>query len=277
MTALTVGSFNVRYWDDPGDGADWEVRLPVIVQTIRQSGAWIVGIQESRAVSGDLTQAKMIAQRLGPQWRSAQGGREAAVIWRQDRLLLSNTPQSFPLNPSRPATHYPNRVPRSAIYARFFDRWSGRQICFYSAHGPTENDAPAGSTFVEVTAEAGRTVANRCLNDVADSGPSASGIIVGDTNSAGTFWANVVVRGLVDTHAQVGQYRHYPLNSVNGWDPMMTDRQAGLVIDRIFVTPDLRVIESGLVVQFDAGASLPLASPLPSDHLMVSAAVEFTA
>lgn len=276
MNALTVGTLNLRHWDvDTQPERQWAVRRGLLADAIRQSGAWIVGCQESRILPAGVSQGRDVASLLGREWRVSEGGRETSTLWRADRFVMIGPSQSFPLNPSFPAVWHPNRPQLSALRTAFYDKWTGRRLLVYNLHGPinSPDHVPDGATFVQVSGEAGKTVAERANADAAAIG-GADVVILGDTNSAGTLWANITSRGFLDTATQGAPATFPTLNSTNGWDPMMVGRQDGVWIDRIFVSPSFETVRAGLIARYASGKALPLEVPFYSDHFMYAATIE---
>lgn len=100
-------------------------------------------------------------------------------------------------------------------------------------------------------------------------------VILGDFNHEALAQAALTDRGYVDVRT-LAPVTNLALRSYNAFDPTMTGRQDGAWIDGIHISPGWAVTSVALVAKFAAGASLPLATPLPSDHMPVVATLTET-
>ena len=143
---LRVLSFNIRLEtlvDEPGGNA-WSARVPSVLETVRRSGAHIVGIQE--ALPGQLA---ALLDGL-PQFSSVGRGREAMgtgehvpILFSKGRLELESH-RDFWLSPTPEeagSRGWDAENPRICTAAIFVDRKSGKRFAMFNTHldqrGPT--------------------------------------------------------------------------------------------------------------------------------------------
>src|SRR5690606_7509374 len=90
---------------------------------------------------------------------------------------------------------------------------------------------------------------------------------------SGSVDSQLKAAGLViakDENTVNGQY-----DSFNNWDPDLVDRQNGRWADKIVVTPNVHIAGSGMYLEFASGGTLPLETPLASDHNLIYADLVF--
>lgn len=276
---LTVGTFNLR-----GVGLDgtvperqWPVRLPKIAEQIAESGAWVVGCQESTMgvyPAGVVSQGRMVSDHLNATgrgvWACVDGDNEKSIIYRADRLLLLSAVQSFPLN----VTIVGTGARRTANWVEFQDRATGHRFLFFNTHFPTSGETPSGYTHTQMAEEGGDRVGDTAATLTGSRGIPA--VIVGDFNHISAPQERIVVKGFPDTITVGLPPRDAALNSVNGFDPTMAGRLDAMRIDRIFASPVAEPLEVALIVRYSDGLSvLPLAVPIASDHFMLTARLRF--
>src|SRR5690606_28918698 len=161
---------------------------------------------------------------------------------------------------------------RRAGSALLRDKSTGREFFFVNSHLPINKpDEAAG--------KAGRKLAvELILATIApwrDQGVPV--VIAADWNDSSTGSGSVdsqlKAAGLViakDENTVNGQY-----NSFNNWDPDLVGRQSGRWIDKIVVTPNVHIAGSGMYLEFASGNTLPLKTPLASDHNLIYADLVF--
>lgn len=279
--SFIVATQNARWFNEATDATfpdrAWDVRCPLIADRIRQSGASIIGMQESRYPLDGVSQARMVAQRLGKHWRVTDGGANTALIWDNRLWKLTGTSQSVQLTVTiLRQMKYPNRSEPAGIWGVFVERATGKRVAVMSLHGPTADDVPTGYTFIEMATEVGRRIGDVMADIYEQRGIPI--VALGDYNSTGTTQSNAVwkagQRGLTveDVTGRTG-LRHSPISSLNSWNAATPP--SGTYIDRILVSDGLTTGEVGVVLKFASGAHVPLATPLPSDHNLVSAVLSW--
>lgn len=275
---LITATVNLNWFDDAGNAAyperAWEVRYPLIAEMVIASGAHIVSTQESRNVYPGVSQTRMVAEKIG--WKHIDGGGNTGIIWNPKRIRQMSAAQSFPINETiRRTDKWPNRGERCAVYALFADRLTSRRFLYGSAHGPVEDDVPTGHTIAEMRTEAGTIIGDR-LNEMRAYYGDVPAIIGGDWNSVGGLQAAIESRGFNYTYTDPSlTFEITPPNidTANGYDPTMSARQNGWVIDGLIVSPEVVAVKAGARARRNSGGGLPLATPLATDHLLVFAEV----
>src|SRR5690606_5320572 len=242
------------------------VRKPIVAEHIVASGAVLVGIQEGSVVDGGTGQVDDLLDELesqtGKRWEAARYSSVNTFIWDPDAIELLTTPRRTNIGTTG----------RRAGSALLRDKSTGREFFFVNSHLPINKpDEAAG--------KAGRKLAvELILATIApwrDQGVPV--VIAADWNDSSTGSGSVdsqlKAAGLViakDENTVNGQY-----NSFNNWDPDLVGRQSGRWIDKIVVTPNVHIAGSGMYLEFASGNTLPLKTPLASDHNLIYADLVF--
>lgn len=257
---LTILSFNVRYGSaNDGDNA-WDKRKDILVETIRQSGADIVGTQECLDF-----QADYIVQQL-PEYRWFGVGREAdgsgermAVFYKKDvlsplesgNLWLSETPRE-PGSKS-----WNSSCSRMVTLSRFYHHASKQAFVYYNTH------------FDHRSEEARQGAAKVLLEFVKNIDANTPIIVNGDFNAyAGNSaaWTTLTEGGFTDAWL-AAQKRIGPTVTFCGFAPPKEGEDAR--IDWILLRGPIRVTECESVTYNQDGR-------YPSDHLPVRASLTLT-
>lgn len=254
-TDVSVLCFNIRYGTANDGENSWPERDHLVMQTIRNHDADVVGLQEALDF-----QLAAITEEC-PGYAVVGVGRDdgrtkgeySAILYRSDRFTvgssgtfwLSDTPQVVA------SASWGNSITRICTWARLIDRESGEAIYVFNTHFDHRSQPSRERSS--------RLIAER-LADRAHADPV---VLMGDFNAGETNPAITFLRddatgsGLVHTfrashpdEASVGTF-----NGFNG-------QSDGEMIDHIFVTPGVKVVGAGIDRTNDDGR-------YPSDHCPV--------
>lgn len=272
--SLTIATFNLRSRSFTEDGEDtgaraWGNRITAAAEYVIQSGASLVALQEV-----DFFPAPRQSQELAAALFDVTGRTWA-------RLEDTSRPGSFIYDSSvvtveagGDAAHSERVDPlysglRYCTWARFSAVGLAQPFWAIRTHLPTTSTAPQAQRPA-MYQQAASILANRADALGAD---GTRVVILGDFNHEYLPHRRLTERGYTDIRA-AATAENLTLRSFNAWDPTMSGRQDGSWIDAIFVSSRWEVSSAGLVAKFANGFSLPLATPLPSDHLPVVATIQ---
>jgi endonuclease/exonuclease/phosphatase family metal-dependent hydrolase len=264
---VKVMTFNIRL-SPANDGPDrWEVRKPLVVETIRRFGGDFVGVQEAWA-----DQIAYLAENL-PEYRWIGRSREAdpktgegtPLFYRHDRWELDPNEQgTFWLSdaPDVPGSRsWGNDIPRIVTWGRFTEKASGRALSVINTHFDHRSE-PSRRQSAEQLA---RFVAQRAAREPV--------VVTGDFNAPEDSYAIRFLRGempeppvrLVDTFRAA----HRDAAEVGTFNGFKGDA-AGAKIDYVFALPSASVLAAEIVRTQRDGR-------FPSDHFPVTAELAFPA
>lgn len=268
---FTAISQNLRYSSlDTGiAGQNWADRLSAVASIFNDSGADIVGYQESYAGGSVSSQVRQVIPLLtNPNdWGVAEGYSPNGILYKLSKFDLLQSAVSISIN----KTYIVDQ--RSLTYAIFRHKESGRRLIFASTHLTVSGEVGGREESAEII--------GKFLQDLRYSFTDRPPVILtGDFNdantAAGSPFAILASYGLQQSIARATSVTNPTFNSYNGFDPTMGGRQSGSRIDAVLVTSDVAIPVAGVYVKFASGSSLPLATPLPSDHNMIRAEVSLT-
>lgn len=260
---LEVGvlSFNVRYGTAP-DGPDaWQHREYLVQDVIRRADSDFVGLQEALRFQIDAIRAAL------PGYGEVGAGREdgrntgeySAILYQSDRwevgasgtFWLSDTPH-VPGSRS-----WGNEITRIVTWARFVETKSGRAVWVYNTHLDHESQP---SRLKSAALLASRIAQREPPDPVIVTGDFNAG----EDNPAILYLKNANGRSpvkLVDTFRVL-----HPHADAVGTFNAFEGRLDGPKIDYVFVEPDARVREAGIIREQRDGR-------YPSDHYPVYAEI----
>lgn len=280
-TAATfqIGSFNLRLASagDTGNRA-WSVRLPYAAQTVIDSGASIVSLNEvsymtDPATSQGVQLVNQINTILGAtdRWKIMNGTAGSnCIAWDSSVIQSLSEPVTQDVNEV-----YTEGSQRTIVYATFRHIATSRDFAYAVTHWQHDDPDVANGTRRRI--EAAKITAR-----VLDQLRSSYGVVFlgGDFNIASQTDAAqrgyLTSRGYRSVQAAVTP-TNGTLNSYNGWDETMAGKQNSAWMDGLYTTPNVTINSARLEAKFASGSSLPLATPLPSDHQMISANVTIPA
>ncbi|MFA6244065.1 MAG: endonuclease/exonuclease/phosphatase family protein [Candidatus Hydrogenedentales bacterium] len=257
---LVVLSFNVRYGTaNDGDNA-WDKRKDILVETIRQSKADIIGTQECLDFQADYIVEKLPEYRWFGVGREADGsGERMAVLYKKDVLSplesgnfwLSETPE-IPGSSS-----WNSSCNRMVTWARFYHLASKRSFIHYNTH------------FDHKSEDARQGAARVLLNRIQQLPSEMPVIVTGDFNSIAknsVAWTTLTEGGLADawltTEKRIG-----PSITFGSFGPPKEGEDAR--IDWILLRGPVRADECETIAYNESGK-------YPSDHFPVRAALTIT-
>lgn len=266
---IRVGSFNLRHanMNDPAPN-NWASRLPIAANHVRASGAVLIGLQECSYLGEVDSQAQQLVNAVniatGGNWQltwPAELG-TMAIMYDASVLTLGRAVTRIRVNTIN--TLGGNRYMLSTT----FRHRDGGSFVFANTHW--HHDDPTVANGVLRRAESAGIVLSQL-----DSLRTSTGlptVLTGDFNtgdlSTGSPRQRLVAGGYRSVASVVtpvnGAY-----NSYNAFNLNMTGRVEGIWIDGVHVSSDVTVGVTGQVLTFANGSSLPLSSPLPSDHNLV--------
>lgn len=268
-TGWQVASFNMRSSAFDGTAPwPWAVRCPQMAQDIISMGASMVMLQEiggigaGPSMADDLVAALNSATAPGT-WATKYGTRQngfvyKTAVWSMGAVTTEDINVNFP----------DAETGRSIVYGAAVHIPSSASALFASTHLRSEGpNLPQGQS--EGARLVGQSVmrARHALGDVPV-------ILAGDFNDPSTTAPAPlgILRdefGMSIAHHTVSP-ANPTLNTFNNFDAAMTGKQAGVWIDAI-LTLGVSATAAGTYARFANGTTLPLATPMPSDHQPVYA------
>lgn len=273
--ALTIATFNLRSRSFTEDGTDtgdraWHNRIDEAADYVIRTGASLVALQEVDFFPAP-RQSQELAAKLfeltGKTWsRLEDTSRPGAFIYDTSVVTViegGTAAQTETVDPG-----YSGK--RRATWAKFHAAGLTEPFWVIRTHFPTTTQVGDGS-IPAMYAQAAKIVADRA--DLLRSTGSRV-VIMGDFNHHEYPHSGLVARGYQDVRGLAPTVANAYLRSFNGWDETMVNRQDGRWIDGIFFSDGWRVTSAGLEAKYASGNTLPLATPLPSDHFPIFATIE---
>ena len=260
-TTVDVLSFNIRYGTASDGPNSWPHRERLVRDVLRRQGGDFIGLQEALRFQIDAIRGSL------PEYDEVGAGRDdgkeageyAAILYRWDRWYptdsgtrwLSGTPE-VPGSKT-----WGNEITRIVTWARFVEKATGRAVWLFNTHFDHVSQ-PSRERSAEMLAS---LIANRKTDDPV--------IVTGDFNAGEDNPAirylknanNLSPVTLVDTFRVL-----HPETQSVGTGGGFEGRRDGPKIDYVFVEPDTRVLDAGIVHDSEAGR-------YPSDHFPVHAEV----
>lgn len=272
---LRVGSFNMRgasIGDPPPN--DWATRAPVFASHMIQSGVAIAAWQEgSSQGGGTLSQSYQAVELMNGltspgRWkRTFFTTAPSTIVWDSTVLSQEGTPTLVPAN----IEHTIGNA-RWVLYCKFKHLESEQVFWFVATHW--QHDDPDATNGRIRRQESAEIVTALMTSLRLESGLPV--ILGGDFNTSSLETNSprgyMVERGFRNM-TPPGSSENGRYNSYNGFDVTMTNRVKSEWIDGIHASGDITRVSSGQILRFSTGSSLPLSSPLPSDHNLVWADV----
>lgn len=252
---LTVMTFNIRY-GTADDGEDsWPNRNHLVMQVVRDRNADIVGVQEALAFQLDEITTEF------PHYAVIGVGRDdaktkgefSAILYRTDRFIidssgtfwLSDTPEAVA------STTWGNSITRICTWARLIDRDTGKGIYIFNTH------------YDHRSQESREKSSELILDRIASRAHDDPVVLMGDFNAGE---ANAAIKSLEDT-GLVHAYRAiHPDETQVGTFNAFTGTSDGEMIDHIFVSPTIDLLDADIDHTNDNGR-------YPSDHYPVWATI----
>ncbi len=271
--SLLVMSFNLRY-DTPGDGENrWELRRDLVAQTIADTDADLVGVQEAYKHQLDELLAKLPRYACLGVGRDdgKESGEYSAILYDRERFEVEAS-GTFWLSdtPSEPGSKtWGNTIPRICTWARLREATGGRTLWMFNAHLDHASQ-PSRLKSVELIAQRAQGALAETPGASEDEARErkATGLIVTGDFNAGEKSEEMQpllagrVQDLVDTlrvlhpHAEAGTF--------NGFE----GRTGGEKIDYVLANRAFDVGEAAIVRASRDGR-------YPSDHFLVTATLRW--
>lgn len=255
---VDVLSFNIRYGTaDDGINA-WPHRKEMVYDAIRRQDSDFVGLQEALRFQIDAIREAL------PEYDEVGVGRDdgkekgeySAILYKPERwqvadsgtFWLSDTPEA----PG--STSWGNEITRIATWARFVEKKTGRAVWLFNTH------------FDHISQYSREKSAELLASRIADRDPDDPVIVTGDFNAGEDnpviqFLKNRSPVDLVDTFRVL-----HPDADAVGTGGGFEGRRDGPKIDYVFVEPDVRVGQAGIIRDNRDGR-------YPSDHFPVYAEI----
>jgi len=257
---IRVMSFNARYGTAKDGENDWDKRLAVFFETIRNFGPDLIGFQEVLAFQRAEIEKQMTGYSfygVGPE-DGVQKGQMSLIGFRQDRFSLLKT-GTFWLSetPDVPASKsWDSAQMRICSWVRLHDKAANRDLLYANTHFDHRG--------VVARREASRVVLEK-LTPLAAGGPA---FLTGDFNSRedSPAYQNLIKPAAPGMMRWIDAYRtvHPERKSDESSMHAFTGRVQGSRIDFVFSTPDYVATAANIDRSSKDGH-------YPSDHYPVSA------
>jgi endonuclease/exonuclease/phosphatase family metal-dependent hydrolase len=239
---VRVLSFNVRYGTAPDEANAWPHRAPLVQEVIRGANGDFVGLQEALRFQIDAIRTALPG--YGEVGVGREDGREegeySAILYRSDRwavttsgtFWLSDTPQVAG------SKGWGNEITRIVTWARFVEAKTGKALWLYNTH------------FDHVSQPSRLKSARLLASRIAQRMPPDPVIVTGDLNAGEDNPAILYLKNadgrspleLVDSFRVL-----HPDADAVGTFNAFDGRSDGPKIDYVFVEPDARVREAGII------------------------------
>ena len=174
---VKVMSFNIFYWRHwkPFDGPNaWEYRRRMVADTIGDSGADIIGLQEAQFPQVEYLHGRLEDDFgiLAMYYDGKTTGMSNALLYRKSRFEVGDWGSFwFSDTPGEPGSKgWGNKYPRLCTWARFVEKETGRSIYIYNAHLDHRSQYSRGRSVELIT----RRISQR--------DPKAPFVLTGDLN-----------------------------------------------------------------------------------------------
>ena len=267
---VRVASYNLR-GASAGDPAprNWATRAPYAAAQAVTSGATLIGVQEASYANTANSQGADLAARMNgisgsAKWQCVQyKNRAQGIIYDTTVWSPVGSVASVDIN-----TKTWPVAPRYLMWMVFQHIASGTRVTFANTHWTS--NGTGGDYATDMRWQNAQMTASILQERGRVNGYPL--ILTGDFNTSSTSGPRMALtsatfRSIQQTVTPVnGTY-----NSFNGFDANMTGQQNGQWIDGIYYSPGITPVNGGVQLNFANGSTLPLATPLPSDHNLVYA------
>ncbi|MCL4221547.1 MAG: endonuclease/exonuclease/phosphatase family protein [Phycisphaerales bacterium] len=247
---FTVATFNIRYGTANDGENSWSNRRDLCIGVLQSLDADIVGLQEALDFQLDEMRGTLpgyVQVGVGRD-DGLRKGEHAALLVRADRYAIDRSATTWLSDtPDVPGSkHWGNGITRVVTWARLIDLHSGRALWVYNVHLDHQSQA-SRERSVELVSQ---LMHERPFGDEpvivmgdfnADEGNKACQYMRGDLISASGREGAPPSPGLVDSF-RVVHAEATGIGTFNGFK----DERGGEMIDHIFASPSLRVIEAGI-------------------------------
>ncbi len=254
--ALTVMSFNIRYGTANDGDNSWPNRDHLVMRVFEDRKAQIVGVQEALVFQLDeITEAHPHYGVIGVGRDDGKTkGEYAAMLYDTRRFAvdssgtfwLSDTPEVVA------STSWGNSITRICTWARLIDRASGDAVYVYNAHYDHRSQESREKSSALIL----QRIASRTNDDPV--------VLMGDFNAGES---NPAITSINDSDL-IHTYRAlHPAEAAVGTFNAFTGKSDGEMIDHIFVSPEVKILDADIDRTNDNGR-------YPSDHTPVWATIE---
>ncbi|WP_186767612.1 endonuclease/exonuclease/phosphatase family protein [Blastopirellula retiformator] len=256
QNSLGVMSFNIRY-GAANDGENrWDLRKPLVVNTIKRYDPDLLGTQECLPFQEAYLRENLPQYDCYAVSREGKGtkGEECAIFYRKSRferldqgsVALSETPQKIG------SVSWDSSLPRIASWVKLRDKQSGRTFTYWNAHFDHR-----GATARTESAK----LLVALMKAADDSGPV---ILTGDFNADAGSPPHKALSGYLKDAWDAANWKGSAW-TFNGW----SDRDSGARIDWIFHSPSFTASDTTIDRwKSDSGR-------YPSDHCPVTTTLTF--
>lgn len=258
-TKLTIMSFNLRYGTASDGENSWPNRDHLVMDVFDRRQADVVGVQE--ALEFQLNEITSNFPRYGVIGVGRDDGRtkgEYSAILYDTRKFTIDSSGTFWLSDTPEvvaSTSWGNSITRICTWARLIDRESGDAFYIFNAH----LDHRSQASREESTKLVAQRIAQRAHDDPV--------ILTGDFNAGETNTAITYLHNDESGPQLVHTYRAvHPDETTVGTFNGFKGTDDGEMIDHIFVSDSLKVLDAGIDRSNDQGR-------YPSDHFPVWAQV----
>ncbi|WP_237564727.1 endonuclease/exonuclease/phosphatase family protein [Blastopirellula marina] len=255
--SMRVMSFNIRYGSAKDGENHWNIRKPLVIETIERYDSDLLGTQECLPFQEAYLREKLPQYDCYAVSREGKGtaGEECAIFYRKSRfelldqgsIALSETPEKIG------SVSWDSSLPRIASWVKLRDKQSGHAFTFWNTH--FDHRGPKSRT------EAAKLLVDQ-MKATTESGPV---VLTGDFNAdAGSSPHQALATYLRDSWKSAKW--EGSAWTFNGW----SDKSKGARIDWIFHSQGFQATDSTIDRwKSDQGR-------YPSDHCPVTTTLTFT-
>ena len=239
---LKTGTFNIRN-ENNGDkerGNGWDTRYPWICSFIEFEDLDIFGAQEVLyGQNQDMTES---LEGYGCIYAGRDNGKTkgegSPIFYKEERLrLLESGWFWLSETPDVPSKGWDAALPRICTWGHFKDRESGRKFWFFNLH--------MDHIGVRARAEGARLVVQR-IKEWCGKGEKV--FLTGDFNvdQNNEIYTTFTESGILSDSYTVSEKKYAPCGTANSFNPNAFTESR---IDHVFVSPDIRVINYGVLTE----------------------------
>jgi endonuclease/exonuclease/phosphatase family metal-dependent hydrolase len=261
-------TFNIRYGHAKDGENHWNKRNQLIINTIVDQSADVIGVQEAlRFQLDEINSAVPIYAEVGVGRAGGTTEEYSSILYRTDRFILDEKEfGTFWLSdtPTIPSKHWGNNYLRICTWARLIDKTTGQAFYIYNTHLDhqsqisREKSVSLISSVIQSRSHSDPFVLMGDFNAGEDN--AAIKYILGQTNNTDTS-----LIPLIDSYRAV----HADEEIVGTFNGFKGDTN-GEKIDYIFVEPDVKIIDADIIRTNTNGR-------YASDHFPVTARLQFNA
>lgn len=239
---LNVATYNIRYSNpkDASAGNGWEQRYPWICSLIQFENIDIFGSQEVlHSQLEDMLEAMPEYSFIGVgRTDGREKGEYAPIFYRTDRIrLLDKGWFWLSSTPDTPSVGWDAALERICTWGHFKDRKTGRKFWFFNLH--------MDHVGVKARAEGAKLVVSRIREWCRK---NETVFLTGDFNvdQNNEIYSIFTESGILSDSYGTAEKRYAPNGTANTFNP---EAFTGSRIDHIFVSPDMKVCNYGVLTE----------------------------